>query len=48
VRCASQAYKDIQHLRADNSEGDVILIAGVGEEHRASDILPDMTRAEGK
>jgi uncharacterized protein (DUF1330 family) len=36
---ASQPYRDIQHLRADNSESDVILIAGVGEEHRATDIL---------
>jgi uncharacterized protein (DUF1330 family) len=35
----SQSYRDIQHLRADNSEGDVILIAGVGEEHRATDVL---------
>ncbi len=36
---ASQAYRDIKHLREDNSEGDVILISGVGEEHRATDIL---------
>ena len=36
---ASKAYGDIQHLRADNSQGDIILINGVGEQHRATDIL---------
>jgi len=36
---ASQAYQDILHLRADNSEGDIIIIEGVREEHRATDIL---------
>lgn len=35
----SPAYQEILPLRTDNSEGDVILIHGVSEEHRATDIL---------
>lgn len=36
----SPAYQAIKALRTDNSEGDVILVDGVGENHRATDILP--------
>lgn len=36
---ASAAYQEILHLRADNSDGDVILIDGVDEDHRATDVL---------
>jgi len=36
---ASPAYQAIMKLRRDNSEGDVILVDGVGEDHRATDIL---------
>jgi uncharacterized protein (DUF1330 family) len=36
---ASPAYRAIMKLRRDNSEGDVILVDGVGEDHRATDIL---------
>ena len=36
---ASPAYQAIMKLRRDNSEGDVMLVDGVGEDHRATDIL---------
>jgi uncharacterized protein (DUF1330 family) len=35
----SPAYRDILRLRADNSDGGVILVDGVPEDHRATDIL---------
>jgi uncharacterized protein (DUF1330 family) len=35
----SPAYRQILPLRADNSEGDVMLISGVDEHHKATDIL---------
>lgn len=35
----SGAYQDIIRLRTDNSEGDVILVDGVEDGHRATDIL---------
>ena len=35
----SPAYRDILRLRADNSRGEVILMDGVSEDHRATDIL---------
>lgn len=36
---ASPAYQAILPLRRDNSQGDVFLIDGVDEDHRATDIL---------
>lgn len=36
---ASPAYQAILPLRSRNSQGDVILIDGVGSGHRATDIL---------
>ena len=36
---ASPAYQAILPLRSRNSQGNVILIDGVGSEHRATDIL---------
>lgn len=36
---ASPAYQAILPLRTRNSQGDVILIDGVGDDHRATDIL---------
>ncbi|REG45991.1 DUF1330 domain-containing protein (plasmid) [Paracoccus versutus] len=36
---ASPAYRAILPLRTRNSQGDVILIDGVGDDHRATDIL---------
>lgn len=35
----SPAYQALLPLRAKNSRGDVFLIDGVGEDHRATDIL---------
>jgi uncharacterized protein (DUF1330 family) len=35
----SPAYQAIVRLRTDNSEGDTILVEGVPEGHRATDIL---------
>jgi uncharacterized protein (DUF1330 family) len=35
----SPAYQDIVTLRTRNSQGNVILIDGVGSNHRATDIL---------
>jgi uncharacterized protein (DUF1330 family) len=37
----SAPYRAILGLRTDNSVGDVILIDGVSDNHRASDILAD-------
>lgn len=36
----SPAYREIITLRRENSVGDVILVDGVKENHRATDILP--------
>lgn len=35
----SAAYQAIRSLRTDNTEGDVLLVAGVAEGHRGRDIL---------
>ena len=35
----SAAYQEIVALRTDNSDSDVILVDGVGREHRAADVL---------
>ena len=35
----SGAYQEIVALRTDNSESDVIMVDGVGPEHRATDVL---------
>jgi uncharacterized protein (DUF1330 family) len=35
----SPAYQEIIPLRADNSEGEIILVEGVTEDHRATDVL---------
>ena len=35
----SAAYQSIVHLRTRNSHGDVVLVEGVGPEHRASDMV---------
>ena len=37
---ASPAYRDLLPLRRDHAGGEVFLIDGVGEGHRATDILP--------
>lgn len=36
---ASRAYREIIALRTDNSVGDVVLVDGVTEGHRATDLL---------
>lgn len=36
----SPAYQAIVRLRTDNSTGDTVLVQGVAEGHRATDILP--------
>lgn len=36
---ASPAYRAIKPLRTGNSEGDVVLVDGVGADHRATDVL---------
>jgi uncharacterized protein (DUF1330 family) len=36
---ASPAYQDIAPLRARNAEGDILIIDGVSDPHRATDIL---------
>lgn len=36
----SPAYQAIVHLRTDNSDGDTVLVEGVPDGHRATDILP--------
>ena len=35
----SAAYQEIVALRADNSQSDVIVVEGVGSDHRATDVL---------
>lgn len=35
----SPAYRAIKPLRTDHSEGDVVLVDGVGADHRATDVL---------
>ena len=35
----SPAYQAIKRLRSDHSEGDVVLVEGVGQGHRATDVL---------
>ena len=35
----SEAYQEIVALRTDNSESDVIVVDGVGSQHRAPDVL---------
>jgi uncharacterized protein (DUF1330 family) len=36
---SSTAYKEILPLRTNNSEGDTVLVEGVAEGHRATDVL---------
>jgi uncharacterized protein (DUF1330 family) len=36
----SPAYQAIVRLRTDNSDGDTVLVDGVRDGHRATDILP--------
>ena len=36
----SPAYREILHLRTENSRGDLFLVDGVDADHRATDILP--------
>ena len=36
---SSAAYQQILPLRTNNSEGDVVLVEGVAEGHRATDVL---------
>ena len=35
----SVAYQEIVTLRTDNSESDVVMVDGVGGEHKATDVL---------
>ena len=35
----SPAYREIAALRTDNSDSDIIVIDGVGPDHRATDVL---------
>ena len=35
----SEAYQNILNYRKDNSQGDIFIIDGVGENHNATDIL---------
>jgi len=35
----SAAYQEIVRLRTDNSESDVVMVDGVGSEHKATDVL---------
>ena len=35
----SDAYQEILALRTDNSRSDIILVNGVGPDHRATDVL---------
>jgi uncharacterized protein (DUF1330 family) len=35
----SAAYQEIVTLRTDNSESDVVIVDGVGSEHKATDVL---------
>jgi uncharacterized protein (DUF1330 family) len=36
----SPAYQAIVRLRTENSQGDTVLVEGVAEGHRATDVLP--------
>jgi uncharacterized protein (DUF1330 family) len=36
---ASPAYQAIKPLRSEHSAGDVVLVDGVGADHRATDVL---------
>jgi hypothetical protein len=36
----SPAYQAIVRLRTENSQGDTVLVEGVAEGHRATDLLP--------
>jgi uncharacterized protein (DUF1330 family) len=40
----SEAYRQLIPLRADNSDGEIILVDGVDADHRATDILGDRGR----
>lgn len=42
---ASPAYQAIRRLRSDHSDGDVVLVDGVGPGHRATDVLRRDARA---
>jgi uncharacterized protein (DUF1330 family) len=42
---ASPAYRAIATLRRDNSDGDVVLIDGVEDGHRATDVLAGLASA---
>jgi uncharacterized protein (DUF1330 family) len=42
----SPAYRQIASLRTDNSDSDVILIGGVGRDHRATDVLHARTTSQ--
>jgi uncharacterized protein (DUF1330 family) len=35
----SPAYREILELRSDNSDGTIFIVDGVGEGHRATDVL---------
>ena len=35
----SPAYREILHLRTDNSDGTVIFVNGCGRDHKATDVL---------
>ncbi|MGH3067236.1 MAG: DUF1330 domain-containing protein [Streptosporangiaceae bacterium] len=35
----SEAYREIVALRTDNSQSDIIVAEGVGDGHRATDVL---------
>jgi len=35
----SPAYREIMHLRTENAEGDILIIDGVGADHKAADVL---------
>jgi uncharacterized protein (DUF1330 family) len=43
----SAAYQDILPLRTENSNGSLILVDGVGPDHRATDILTRTSRSTG-
>jgi uncharacterized protein (DUF1330 family) len=36
---ASPAYQAILHLRTDNADSDIVLVDGVPDDHRATDVL---------
>jgi hypothetical protein len=42
----SPAYREILHLRTENSRGDLFLVDGVDADHRATDILPLLRQAQ--